>query len=247
MARPAHALQRARDRARAADLHDQVHLAHVDPQLHGGGRAQQAQLPLAQLLLGLQALLPGDAAVVRARKARPGELVYAVGQALGLLAALYKGQHRARALAELVGAPAEVRPNRALHKAQVRQGRGDQDVRLLAQGGRDDGARRGVRQELRRALQRPDRGREPDALHAPAAEVVQPRQREHQVRPALGADQGVQLVHDHGLDRAQHGPAARRGQQQVERLRRGQQDVRGLAQHLGAVRGRRVARAQARA
>lgn len=167
VARPAHALQRARDRARAPDLHDQVHLAHVDPQLHGGGRAQQAQLPLAQLLLGLQALFPGDAAVVRARKARPGELVYAVGQALGLLAALHKGQHRARALAELVGAPAEVRPNRALHKAQVRQGRGDQDVRRLAQGGRDDGARRGVRQELRRALQRPDRGREPDALHAP--------------------------------------------------------------------------------
>ena len=83
-------------------------------------------------------------------------------------------------------------------------------------------------------------GRQPDALQGPAHDVAQPLQAERQVRSAARIDHRMDLVHDHRAHRAEHRPAALRGQEQVERLRRGDQDVRGRAQHRGAARGGRV-------
>ena len=58
-------LQEARDRARRADLAHQVDVADVDAELERGGRDQRLQLAPLEPLLGLQAVLPGEAAVVR--------------------------------------------------------------------------------------------------------------------------------------------------------------------------------------
>ena len=52
---------------------------------------------------------------------------------------------------------------------------------------------------LERALGRGER----DALHGPADQPVEPLQREREVGAALGARDGMHLVHDHRLDRPQ--------------------------------------------
>ena len=75
--------------------------------------------------------------------------------------------------------------------------------------------------------QRPLGGREADALQLAAVlgdHALQPLQAERQVRAALGAGDGVDLVDDHRADAAEDVPPAR-GQQQVEALGRGDEDV----------------------
>ena len=85
------------------------------------------------------------------------------------------------------------------------------------------------------------RGGEAEALTRPAGQRLQPLQGQGQVRAALVADQGVDLVHDHGARRGQHRAAAVGGQQEVQGLRRGDQDVRRPLRHRRALAGRRVA------
>ena len=58
---------------------------------------------------------------------------------------------------------------------------------------------------------------------------------------ALVVGNRVDLIHDHGFHVAQNGPAAFRGQQDVERLRRGYQDVRRTPQHQPPLVCQRVA------
>ena len=61
----ADALQEARDRARRAELADEVDVADVDAELERGGGDQRLQLAALQPLLGVEALLLGEAAVMR--------------------------------------------------------------------------------------------------------------------------------------------------------------------------------------
>ncbi len=68
-----------------------------------------------------------------------------------------------------------------------------------------------------------------------AGEVLEALQRQREVRAALVAGQGVDLVDDHRAHRSQHLPPADAGQQDGERFRGGDQDVRRLAQHLRAL------------
>ena len=79
-----------------------------------------------------------------------------------------------------------------------------------------------------------------------AGDVLQPLERQRQVRAATSADHGVDFVDDHRPDRAQQLAAALRREQQVERLRRRHQDVRRRAQHRRALGLRRVAGADGR-
>ena len=99
-------------------------------------------------------------------------------------------------------------------------------------------------EEARDRLERALRGREADPLQRPAADVLEPLEREREVRAALGRDDRVDLVHDHGLDRGEH-LARLRGEQQEQRLGRRDQDVGRLAQHARALAGGRVAGADA--
>ena len=66
VARAPDALQEARDRARRAELADQIDVADVDAELERGGRDQRLELAALQPLLGVEPLLLGEAAVVRA-------------------------------------------------------------------------------------------------------------------------------------------------------------------------------------
>jgi hypothetical protein len=65
----ADALQEAGDRARRADLADEVDLADIDAELERGGRDQRLQLPRLEALLGVEPQLLGEAAVMRRERA----------------------------------------------------------------------------------------------------------------------------------------------------------------------------------
>ena len=69
MAGAADALQEGRDRARRAELADQVDVADVDAELERGGRHQRLELAALEPLLGVEPLLLGEAAVVRGHAA----------------------------------------------------------------------------------------------------------------------------------------------------------------------------------
>src|SRR5215471_5365511 len=59
------ALEEGRDRARRPELTDEVDLADVDAELERSGRHQRLELAVLEPLLGVEALLLGEAAVMR--------------------------------------------------------------------------------------------------------------------------------------------------------------------------------------
>ncbi len=77
-------------------------------------------------------------------------------------------------------------------------------------------------------------GREADALRRLVGDRLEPFERQHEVRAALGRCERVDLVDDHRLDPAQRlaGPG---GEHQVERLGRGDEDVGRVADELSGV------------
>src|SRR5215475_13823105 len=65
MPRASDPLQQARNRARRAELADEVDLADVDAELERSGRHQRLELAVLEPLLGVETLLLGEAAVMR--------------------------------------------------------------------------------------------------------------------------------------------------------------------------------------
>ena len=83
MARAADPLQEARDRARRAELADEIDVADVDAQLERRGGDQRLQLAVLQPLLGVEPLLLGQAAVMRGDRVLAQPLGQRAGDALG--------------------------------------------------------------------------------------------------------------------------------------------------------------------
>ena len=83
-------------------------------------------------------------------------------------------------------------------------------------------------------------GGQADALRRASHQRREPLDRQREVGAALGRHQGVDLVDDDRLDRAQRLAGVRR-QQQIERFRRGDQDVGRLALEARPLGGGRVA------
>ena len=258
VARPADALQPARDRLGRLHLQHEVHGAHVDAQLERRGGHEAGQLAGLQHLLHHGALLARERAVVGAGDlhvlvlALGRQLVQPHGQPLGAAAAVHEQDRAAVLLHQLEQVGVDGRPDRApcgvaaavervevggglrLHHALHRHA--DLEVERLADAGVDDRALAGgADQELGHLLERPLGGGEADALRRLArADVVEALQRERQVGAALGLRHRVDLVHDHPLGAAQD-LARPRGEHQVERLGRGDEHVGRLAQHLLAL------------
>ncbi len=247
----ADALQTGGDRLGRLDLDDEVDRAHVDAELERRRRDERGQLPRLQHVLDLEPLLARDRPVVGAGDVGLGELVQAVGDALGRAAVVHEDEGRAVRAHELEQARIERGPDR-LARLAVNLGRAaelahvlDRDdhlqIELLRRPGVDDldlavAAAEIACDLLERALRR----REPHPLHRPAGEVLEPLKREREVSAALAGGHRVDLVDDHRLDRVEH-LARRRGQDQVERLGRRDQDVGRAAAHRRAIPLRRVA------
>ncbi len=106
----------------------------------------------------------------------------------------------------------------------------------MAAGGATIVVRRLTGQEPRHFLRRADRRRQPDALRGLVEQLVEPFQRQRQMRAALGACDGVHFVDDHRLNLGES-VARSRGQHQEQRLRRGDEDVGRLGDQRAALAG----------
>ena len=84
------------------------------------------------------------------------------------------------------------------------------------------------------------RGAETDALEWPC-QCLEPLERQRQVRASFVTQQGVDLVHDRRLDRAEHRPSRVAREQDVQRFRRRHKDVGWRACHARPLVSRRVA------
>ena len=263
---PAHPLEERGDGPGGADLADQFHRADVDAQLEGGGGHQRPEVAGPEALLHQSAPGRREAPVVgghlqggvhpAARRrhltlpgAEPeGQLV---GHPLGHLPGVDEDQ-RGPVLEHVPGDPVEDvgELGAAGHRLELRRRELDVDVELPGVPAVDDGCRRSMRVDARQQaghhVQGALGGRESDALQPSAPlihQVGQPLEAEGEVGPPLVAGQGVDLVDDHRVDAAEHGPRRGRGHQQVEGLGGGDQDVRRVFAHGGALGGRGVARA----
>ncbi len=266
---PADALEPAGHAGRALDLDDEVDGAHVDAELEAGRGDQRGEPAGLELLLDLDPLLAGDAAVVGADQLLAGQLVEPLGEPLGQPPAVREHDRAPVTADQLEDARVDRRPDAGPHVAtrgcgaaglllerqDLAEGRHvvdrDDDLELewLACAGIDDrhlASRTDPAQEPRDHIERPLRGRQADPLHRPCvgvravAECLEAFEAEREVRAALRARDRVDLVDDDVLDAAQD-VARRAGQHQVERLRGGDQDVGRVAGDVAPVLGRRVA------
>ena len=218
-ARPPQALPQRGHRPRRADLPDARHLADVDPEFQGGGADRGDRQPApAQPFLHEGAVFPRQAGVVRKELLRQvagvADPAQQVGEELDILAAARIDEvvPSAQMLEEVL----RHRPARAALRDLLFFGRGgigpvpgsggevraQLDAQLRPVGAapqQPHPVRRLAPQVGAGELQVTERGRQPDPANATTDRDLDPGQQGLQVHPALGVEQGVELVHDDGL------------------------------------------------
>jgi hypothetical protein len=248
VARAADALEQRGERARRADLHDQIDRADVDAELERRRRDRALDLAVLELLLRGEPQRARHRAVVGDDVLLAEPLLERGGGPLDQAPRV--GEHDRRAvLAHQRGDPVVDPPELLVRgdRAELVVGDLDREVEVAAVSGVDD-----VRHRAPRADEQPrdhrDRllgRRQPDAgRRAPGAlrdEPVEPLERQREVRAALVARDRVDLVDDHRAQLAQAGAPADGGEQDVERLGGGDQDVRRPPRQLRALADRGVA------
>ena len=208
-------LQERRDRARRAELADQVDLADVDAELERGGRHQRLELAVLEPLLGVEALLLGQAAVVRGHVLGADPLRQLARHPLRHPAGIDEDQRGAMRLDQVRETLIDLLPHLGRHHGFERSVRNlEREIARAAVAGIDDGAvgtgaavRSRSDQKTRDLLDRLLRGGEADALQPVAAQRRQALERDRQMGAALVGRQCVDLVDDHGAGGREHGAA----------------------------------------
>ena len=238
--RPPHALDERRDPVRRSDLAHQIHAADVDAELERGRCHEHPQLAALEAGFGVEPRFLRQAPVVRGHRLVAEPLAEVPGQALRHLARVHEDDGGAVLAGELGEAVVVLAPDLVGHDGvELRARNLERQVHRPAVPLVDDGARSaaGARQPARHLLDRLLRRRKADAQQRLLRHARQALERQRQMRPAARADDGVDLVDDHRPHRAQHLAAARRRQEQVERLGRRDQDVRRRLHHRRALGG----------
>jgi len=232
--------------ARRPHLAHQLDRADVDAQLERGRGHQGAQVAGPQAVLDAQASVLGQAAVVGRHLVGAEALTEEVRQALRQPAGVDEHQRRA-VVAHVVGDAVDhlAQLLGGGHRAQLALGHLDAHRQAPGVPAVDDGGgprRPRPGEEAGRLLDGPLGGRQPDALGAAGElQVLEALQGEREVRAALVARQGVDLVDDHAVHVPQHRPAALRRDEQVEALGCGHEEGRRVPHHGGARPARGVA------
>ncbi len=249
VARAPDALQEGRDRTRRAKLADQLDIADIDAKLQRGGRDERFQLAALEALFGIQALILGEAAVMRGHRVLAQPLGELARRAFRHAPRVDEDQRRLVVAREFGEPVVDRAPDLVRHHRFQRGGRDFQRQIARAMMAAIDnaavaariGRRRHTDQEARDLLDRLLRGRQADAQRRRGAELRQALQRQRQMGAALVGGERVDLVDDHRARGRQHGAAGLGAEQDVERFRRGDDDVRRLAAHAVAFARRRVA------
>ena len=249
-------LQKTRDRARRADLADEIDLADVDAEFERGGCDQRFELAALETLLGVEPLLLGETAMMRGEEMLADALGKLPRHPLGHAAGVDEDQRGAVRLDQLGQAPKYLLPDFGRHHGFERRignfdgevacpAVADVDDRALAVCGRVGGLSRailsGPDQEARHRFHRLLRRGEADPQQSIAAQRGQALERKRQMAAAFVRRDGVDLVDDHRARGRQHGPAGFGAEQDVKRLRRGNEDVRRPAAHAFSLTGWSVA------
>ncbi len=226
----------------------EIHRAHVDAQLQRSRRDDGAHVAGLEALLGLQAAVLGEAAVVGADTLGPQALAEVMRHALGHAARVDEDQRRAVRAHERRESVVDLAPLLVgRHGLQVRGRHLDGQIEIAPVPDVDHRAGKArAHEEARGLLDGVHGGRQTDALGTALGHGVEARERQREVAAALVAHQGVQLVDDHGAHALHQATRAFRGEHQVQRLGRGDEDVRRALRDGRASRRRRVARAERR-
>ena len=249
MAGAADALQGDGNRARRADLADQVHGADVDAEFERGGGDQHAHFAGLELALGGEPQLAREAAVVRGDGIRAEALAKMMRDAFGQAPRVDEDQRRAMLASEFRDAVVNLAPHFVRGDgAEFARGNFDGQIQRTAVADVDDDRRGAIAagKELRDQLDGLLRGGKTDAHRRAIEQGFEAFERERQMRAALIVGDGVNFVDDHGFHAAQDGAAFFRRQQDVERFGRGDQDVRRTREHGAALVHQRVAGANSR-
>jgi hypothetical protein len=232
MPRAADTLHARRHRRRRLDLDHEVDGPHVDPQLERRRGDDGGQAPCLQRILDRDALLAGDRAMMGAHQLLSRQVVQGRGQPLGQPPAVHEDERRAMGPDELQQPRMDRGPDRAASdrprhpldnlargKRLAQPGHVlhrdlDLEIERLALPRIHDGDRPGTPRPrpfaapevARDLLEGTLRGGEPHPLRRLPGRLGQALEREGEVGAALGPDEGVDLVHDHQLDRGQHFP-----------------------------------------
>ena len=201
----ADALQEGADGARRTDLADPLHITDVDAQLQRGGRHQHAQLARLQPPLGLQALFPGQAAVVRGHRRLAEALGQVPGHPLGQPPGVDEHQ-RGAPLARQLGEPVvDQFPGLVAHHRLERHRRHFQgQVQGAAVADVDNRTVLPAGKEARHRRQRLLRRGQADAHQRLGAQRLQAFQAQRQMAAALVARHRVDLVDDHAARAGEH-------------------------------------------
>ena len=223
MAGAANALQRDGNRARRADLANQIDGADVDAQLKGSRGDQRPQFAGLQAAFGFAAQFARQAAVMRG----DGVVAHSVGQmesdALGQAPGVHENQGRSVSTGQfgdpVVGlVPDLVRGNWAEFASRNFHAKVHRAPAADFHNHRRGPA--GAGEEPAQALDRLLRGGKADPGNRAPCECLQAFERKRKVRAALVVGNGMNLVDDDGLCGAKHLPASLGGQQDVERFGR---------------------------
>ena len=240
--RAADALQERGDAARRADLAHQLHRPDVDPQLERRGGHQRPQVAGTQSRLDPVPALLREAAVVSGDDVVAQALAELVREPLGQPAGVDEHDGGAVLLDQRSDAVEHVAHLlRRRDRLQLSLGELECEVEVALVTGVDDGREGTVAdQQTADGLDRTLGGREPDPMGAGVTQRLEPLEGQREVRAALVARDGVDLVDDDRLHRAQELPTLVAGDEQVQRLGRGDHEARRLAQHGGALGARGV-------
>ena len=172
--RAADALQEGRDRARRAELADEVHIADIDAELERGCRDHSRERAGFQPLLSIEPLFLGEAAMMRCNVHLAEPVRKLARDAFGHASCVDKDERGAVFLNELRQSVIDLAPDLGRHHCFERGGwHVELKVARAEMPAVDDQRPRTVRaradQELCHLLDRLLRGREPDPLQLAAA------------------------------------------------------------------------------
>ena len=254
MSRATDALQQCRDRAWRAELADQVDVADVDAEFERRRGHQHFQITALEALLGVEAQLLGQTAVVGGDTFLAEAFAEMARRALGHAPRVDEDQGRAMRLDELGEAVVDRFPDLVRHHRLERHRRHlDGEIARAHMAAVDDRAighalridMAGADEEARDFLDRLLRGRQADAGQPALAQRLEPLQRQRQMAAALVVGNRMDLVDDHAARAGQHQASGFRAEQQVQRFGRGDENLRRSFQHALAFGCRRIAGAHA--
>ncbi len=206
MTRAADALQQRSDAMRRSDLAHQIHVPDVDAQLERRRGDERSQPTRLQPRLRVEPRLLGEAPMVRRDRLVAEAIAEVPRQPLRHPTGVDEHERRSvlgdeRGQTVVVLLPDLVRH----HRVERRPRQLDVEIHGTAMPFVDDDAAvRPAGEKSRDVANRLLRGRQADTLQRPLRDLLEPLDRQRQMRAPPRPDDGVYLVDDDGPDRSQH-------------------------------------------